>query len=203
MLEQRVQGLEQELEAVKKRLARLEPQQGGQAPRVARPATVIPPARARRAQPPSGESRPAPAQSPPAAPRPWRPAVDLEDLLGGRVLAWLGGVAVAIGLAFLMALAISNGWIGEGARTVIAVAASAVLIAVGIWLHEHKGRTHQPLGDFFSFAHRLILLVEPPGCDRVPGDLTIPARDRRVGARASALPDAEPLGRRAAPRGLE
>src|SRR3954452_2411860 len=29
-----------------------------------------------------------------------RPARDLEDLVGGRVLAWVGGVAVLAGLAF-------------------------------------------------------------------------------------------------------
>src|SRR5207244_2914600 len=40
---------------------------------------------------------------------------------------------------------ISSGWIGESARTVIAGVAAAALIGVGIWLHEHKGRTDAAL----------------------------------------------------------
>ena len=42
----------------------------------------------------------------------------------------------AIGLAFLIALAVSSGWIGEGARTVIAGVAASALLGAGIWLHE-------------------------------------------------------------------
>src|SRR4051812_9919120 len=44
----------------------------------------------------------------------------LEDLLGGRVLAWVGGLAVLVGIVFLLAIAVSRGWIGEEARTVMA-----------------------------------------------------------------------------------
>ena len=43
-------------------------------------------------------------------------AKEFEDLVGGRVLAWVGGLAVLLGLVFLFALGISNGWIGEEAR---------------------------------------------------------------------------------------
>ena len=63
----------------------------------------------------------------------------LEDLLGGRVLAWVGGLAVLIGVAFLFAVAVSSGWIGEGARTLIAGAGAASLLMLGIWLHERHG----------------------------------------------------------------
>jgi len=44
----------------------------------------------------------------------------IEDLLGGSVLAWVGGLAVLIGVAFLFAVAISRGWIDEAGRTLIA-----------------------------------------------------------------------------------
>jgi uncharacterized membrane protein len=75
--------------------------------------------------------------------RPDRPAreLDLEQLLGGRVLAWVGGVAVLAGLALLFALAVSRGWIGEGARTAIGFTLSAGLVALGVWLHRRGGRT--------------------------------------------------------------
>jgi uncharacterized membrane protein len=70
---------------------------------------------------------------------------ELEDLVGGRVLAWVGGVAVLLGLVFLFALGISNGWIDEAARTVLGAAGSAALLALGVWLHERKARTDAAL----------------------------------------------------------
>lgn len=69
----------------------------------------------------------------------------VEDLLGGRVLAWVGGLAVLIGVAFLFAVGVSRGWIGEGARTLIAGAGSATLLVLGVWLHERRGRTDAAL----------------------------------------------------------
>src|SRR4051794_41327866 len=70
-----------------------------------------------------------------------RPSVpDLEQLLGGRVLAWLGGAAVLVGLAFLLALAIASGWLGELARTLLAGGASLALVGGGIAPHERHGR---------------------------------------------------------------
>src|ERR671914_800248 len=69
----------------------------------------------------------------------------MEDLLGGRVLAWVGGLAVLLGVVFLFAMAASRGWIGEGARVALGALASTGLIVAGIWLHEHRGRTDAAL----------------------------------------------------------
>jgi uncharacterized membrane protein len=66
--------------------------------------------------------------------------VDLEELIGGRVLAWVGGAAVVAGLALLLALGISQGWIGEGARTLLAAGLSLALLGAGVWLQERRGR---------------------------------------------------------------
>ena len=97
--------------------------------------------------PPSSGARPADQPratwTPPA--RPAKPQRDLEDVLGGSVLAWLGGVAILAGLAFLLTIAISRGWLGEGARTVLAGLLSAGLLGTGIWLREHKDRTEAAL----------------------------------------------------------
>jgi uncharacterized membrane protein len=114
-----------------------------------------------RAPRPAAPARPAPQ---PAAPRPARPQPvlprldwgdprfrfdlnrdDLEDLVGGRVLAWVGGLTVLLGLVFLFALAISSGWIGETARVLLGGAGSAGLLALGVWLHEEKARTDAAL----------------------------------------------------------
>ncbi|WP_170179180.1 DUF2339 domain-containing protein [Solirubrobacter pauli] len=74
-----------------------------------------------------------------------KPKRDLEDVLGGSVLAWVGGVAVLAGLAFLLTIAISRGWLGEGARTLLAGALSTALLAVGVRLRERDDRTEAAL----------------------------------------------------------
>src|SRR5690242_8758169 len=56
----------------------------------------------------------------PASPPQPREPLDLEELLGGRVLAWVGGVAVVLAAVFFLAMAIHNGWIDEPTRVVLA-----------------------------------------------------------------------------------
>src|SRR5438874_2410116 len=101
-----------------------------------------------------------PALAPVATPRPvWPPPrqvappkpprrdldLDLEELLGGRVLGWLGGVAVVIAAVFFVVMAVRNGWIGEAARMELAFAGSAVLVGLGGWLYERRGQTQAAL----------------------------------------------------------
>jgi uncharacterized membrane protein len=84
------------------------------------------------------------AQGRPSVPRPApapRTAVDLEALFGGRVLAWVGGLAILAGAVLFLGMAISRGWLDEETRTIIAAALSLLGLAAGIWLHERQGRT--------------------------------------------------------------
>jgi uncharacterized membrane protein len=74
-----------------------------------------------------------------------RHTFDVEELLGGRLLALVGGVAVIIGIAFFVALAINHGWIDETARVLLAGGASAALFAGGVWLYERKGGSQAAL----------------------------------------------------------
>ena len=67
--------------------------------------------------------------------------MQLSDLIAGRGLAWLGGIATSLGIVLFLALAISHGWIGEEMRVGLAGAASAALVLAGAWLHDHRGRT--------------------------------------------------------------
>jgi uncharacterized membrane protein len=95
--------------------------------------------------------------APPYAPPPQRPVTvpsaperaarswTAEELLGGRVLAWLGGIAVVLGVVFFLALAVDRGWIDEPTRVVLAFAGSTALLGVGLWLYERKGRTQAAL----------------------------------------------------------
>src|SRR5262245_33428311 len=87
----------------------------------------------------------APAPSPPS-PRPAaaparREPLDLEELLGGRVLAWVGGIAVVLATVFFLVMAVHNGWIDEATRVLLAFAGSTGLLGVAVWLYERRGRT--------------------------------------------------------------
>src|SRR5262245_32931983 len=129
--EERLTRLEQRFWQLEERLARVEG---------ARPAAQAAPV---RPQPPARPSPP-PRQRPAVQPPPRR-ELDLEELLGGRLLALAGGIAVIVGLAFLVALAVERGWLGEAARTSLAFAGSAALLGLGAWLHERRGRTQASL----------------------------------------------------------
>jgi uncharacterized membrane protein len=105
------------------------------------------PARAREPFPARSPEHAA-AAAPVAPPKPAAPPktpVDLEELLGGRVLGWVGGIAVVVAAVFFVVTAVRNGWIGEAARMELAFAASAALVAAGAWLYEHRGQTQAAL----------------------------------------------------------
>jgi uncharacterized membrane protein len=111
------------------------------------PEPVQAPAPAARVGPSKPVAAPPPPRptSPPLAPPRERHEIDLEELLGGRLLALVGGLAVILGLAFLVALAVERGWLEEAARTALAFAGSAALLVLGAWLHERRGRTQASL----------------------------------------------------------
>ena len=118
------------------------------------------PARAERAGAFDRTPRHAGAGSVPTLPRLSKPsAASLEDLLGGRVLAWVGGAAVLLGIVFLLAIAVSNGWIGEGARTLLAGAFCTGLLALGVWLHERKSRVEAALAAVATGVAGLLVTV--------------------------------------------
>jgi len=126
----RLSALEKELKLLTARIERLEGE------RVSAPAKPKPPAEALPLPP--EPVTPRPATRPPVASR--RRSLDLEEFLGGRLLALVGGVAILVGVAFFVALAIERGWIGESTRVSLAFAGSAALLALGVWLYERRGR---------------------------------------------------------------
>jgi uncharacterized membrane protein len=117
--------MEARLQALEERVRTLEAVVGARAPQPAAPAPPFP-------------ARPA---APPRAPAPPKPPLDLEELLGGRVLAWVGGVAVFLAAVFFLVMALRNGWIDEPTRVVLAFVASTILFVTGVWLYERKGQT--------------------------------------------------------------
>jgi uncharacterized membrane protein len=77
----------------------------------------------------------------------WKPdfGFNVEELLGGRLLALAGGIAVLLGAIFFVVLAIDQGWMGEVARVALSLTVSSILLAAGVWLYERKGRTQAAL----------------------------------------------------------
>lgn len=139
-VERRLAVVEEELAAVGARLAALEV-------RLAPPPPAPEPPPAVSVTPPAPQPEP-PAAAPTVAPqRPSRPrgvvrpGETLEDLLGGRVLAWLGGLAIFVGVIFFLAIAIDRGWIGVEARVALAFLGSTALLAVGLFLYERRDQT--------------------------------------------------------------
>jgi uncharacterized membrane protein len=86
-------------------------------------------------------SEPPPEHSPPPPP-PSNPItrIDIERVFGGRVLAWVGGLATLLGVIFLMRSAVDSSWFTEEIRTLMAAFGSLFLLGIGLWLHEKKGR---------------------------------------------------------------
>jgi uncharacterized membrane protein len=125
-------------------------------------AEMAPAAKPAPARPAAGNraaAQPAPAPQRPPMVRPEFRREDLEDLVGGRLLAWVGGVAVLLGIVFLFALGISNGWIGEAARVVIAAVVCGGLLGLGVWLHESKARTDAALASVATGIAGLFVTV--------------------------------------------
>ena len=135
-IEQRLTELEAGLGEVMARVSRLE-----QPERPAAESRPGPPETAPKIVP-APPSVPPPAAAAPSRERPvLRPGETLEDLLGGRVLAVLGGLTIFIGVILFLAIAIDRGWIGVEARVALAFAGSTALLAIGLFLYERRGQT--------------------------------------------------------------
>ncbi len=79
-------------------------------------------------------------ENPPPAPSNPMSRIEFERLFGGRVLAWIGGLATLLGIVFLMRSAVDASWFTEEVRTLLAAFGSLALLVLGVWLHERKGR---------------------------------------------------------------
>ena len=94
-------------------------------------------------------------------------AVSVEDLLGGRVLAWVGGAAVVLGVVFFLVMAANRGWIDETTRVLLAFVGSTALLGVGLYLHEQQGRTQAALAAVATAIAALYITLRP-----LPGSTT-------------------------------
>jgi uncharacterized membrane protein len=65
--------------------------------------------------------------------------IEFERVFGGRVLAWIGGLATLLGVIFLMRSAVDSSWFTEEIRVLMAAFGSLLLLGLGVWLYERKG----------------------------------------------------------------
>lgn len=84
-------------------------------------------------------SEQAPRQAPPPPLGNPISRIEFERVFGGRVLAWVGGLATLLGVIFLMRSAVDSSWFTEEVRVLMAAFGSLLLLGLGVWLHERKG----------------------------------------------------------------
>jgi uncharacterized membrane protein len=163
--ETRLESIERRLAELTSRMERVErltsPQPELQHQPRLEPAVSHAPPRGRLAPP----GRPAAPE-----PEPWRPQRGLEELLGGKVLAWVGGAAILLGIVFMLGIAIDRGWIDEPTRTLLGFLGSTSLLLAGVWLYERRGRTEAALAAVGSALSGLFatLLVGTQVYDLIP-----------------------------------
>lgn len=91
---------------------------------------------------PEIEPEPAPAAAP--APVPPPPREGFEQRLAQRWLVWLGGVALALGGAFVVKAAVDQGWFGPVVRLLLALLLGAGLIGLGERLRRGGTQGYAP-----------------------------------------------------------
>jgi uncharacterized membrane protein len=136
-LEARLERVEALLADVVERVVRLE----GQPATPSRPVAPEPAPVAATPQTPRRAPEPTAERAPTQPRHVLRPGETFEDLLGGRILAVVGGLAILIGVVFFLVIAVDRGWIGVEARVALAFAGSTLLLAAGVFLYERRGQT--------------------------------------------------------------
>ena len=86
------------------------------------------------APPPAGlsasvEPKPLPAPA---------PRISLEQFMGAKLFAWVGGLALFLGIIFFVKLSIERGWISAELRTAIGFVLGAALVGAGVVIQRRK-----------------------------------------------------------------
>jgi len=98
----------------------------------------VPPAFRHRSEPPPSQPPPGDRPPPPPSMNPIS-RIEFERLFGGRVFAWMGGLAVLLGVVFFLRSAVDSSWFTEEVRTLMGAVGSFLLLVFGVWLHERRG----------------------------------------------------------------
>ncbi len=97
-------------------------------PVAARASAPPPPARPADFKP-SVEAKPRPAPA---------PSLSLEQFMGAKLFAWVGGLALFLGIIFFVKLSIERGWISPELRTAIGFVIGIALVGAGVVIQRRK-----------------------------------------------------------------
>jgi len=64
------------------------------------------------------------------------PKISLEQFMGAKLFAWIGGLALFLGIIFFVKLSIENGWISPVMRTAIGFVFGVALVVAGVKLQS-------------------------------------------------------------------
>ncbi|GEP41841.1 DUF2339 domain-containing protein [Brevifollis gellanilyticus] len=81
---------------------------------------------------------------PVATPPPALPKINLEQFMGAKMFAWIGGLAMFLGILFFVKLSFERGWISPSMRIVIGYIIGLALMVVGVF--TSRSRLHAVLG---------------------------------------------------------
>ncbi|MEZ5385292.1 MAG: DUF2339 domain-containing protein [Prosthecobacter sp.] len=76
-----------------------------------------------------------------AKPRPVakpQPSINLEQFMGAKLFAWVGGLALFLGIIFFVKLSIERGWISPELRTAIGFVIGAGLVGGGVVMNRRE-----------------------------------------------------------------
>lgn len=75
----------------------------------------------------------------PAAPKPPElPKLNLEQFMGAKLFAWVGGLAFFLGILFFVKLSFERGWISPGMRVAIGLIIGVALLVGGVLAHRRR-----------------------------------------------------------------
>jgi uncharacterized membrane protein len=83
---------------------------------------------------------PIPKQPEPAPEEPSAPAINWEQFMGVKLFAWIGGLALFLGVAFFVKLSFENNWITPAMRVTLGFLTGAGLLAGGVVLSHRAYR---------------------------------------------------------------
>ncbi|MFM2168472.1 MAG: hypothetical protein RIS79_2843 [Verrucomicrobiota bacterium] len=64
--------------------------------------------------------------------------LSMEQFMGSRLLAWLGGLSLFLGIVFFVKLSLERGWVSPGVRILTGFFTSLVLVASGVLMERRK-----------------------------------------------------------------
>ncbi|MBL9178377.1 MAG: DUF2339 domain-containing protein [Verrucomicrobiaceae bacterium] len=96
---------------------------------------VAPPAAEKPAPPPIPPPR---REFIPPAEHKTRPAINLEQFMGAKLFAWVGGLALFLGVIFFVKLSIERGWISPELRTAIGFVIGIGLVGGGVVMQRRE-----------------------------------------------------------------